>query len=104
MDTVGQLDDEHAHVAAHRDDHLADGLGLSGIAVFHLGELGDTVHQTGHRVAEFRAALVQRVVGVLDGVVQQTGGDHQRPHAQVGENLRHRKRVDDVRLAGLAAL
>ena len=104
VDTVGQLDDEHAHVAAHRDDHLADGLGLSGIAVFHLGELGDTVHQTGHRVAEFRAALVQRVVGVLDGVVQQTGGDHQRPHAQVGENLRHRKRVDDVRLAGFAAL
>ena len=101
---VGELDDQHAHVTAHRHHHLADGLGLRRIAVFHLGELGHAVHQTGDGVAEFGAALLQRVVGVLHRVVQQAGRHHQGPHAQVRQDLRHRQRMDDVRLAGLAAL
>ena len=97
--TVGELDDQHAHVAAHRHHHLADGLGLRRIAVFHLGELGHAVHQTGDGVAEFGAALLQRVVGVLHRVVQQAGRHHQGAHAQVRQNLGHRQRMDDVRLA-----
>ena len=104
MHAVGELDDKHAHVTTHGHDHFADGFGLCGIAVFHLGKLGHAVHQAGDGVAEFGAAFVKRVIGVFDGVVQQTGGDHARPHAQIGEDLRDRERMNDVRFAGFAPL
>ena len=102
--TVGELDHQHAHVAAHRHHHFADGLGLGGIAVFHFGKLRDAVHQAGHRVAEFGAAFVERVVSVLHRVVQKARCHNQRPHAKIGEDLRHCKRMDDVRLAGFTPL
>ena len=97
--TIGELDHQHAHIAAHGHHHLADGLGLRRIAVFHLRKLGHAVHQASDGVTEFGAALLQRVVGVLHRVVQQAGRHHQGPHAQVRQDLRHRQRMDDVRLA-----
>ncbi len=42
---VGELDDQHARVAGHRDDHLADRLGLGRLAELDLVELGDAVDQ-----------------------------------------------------------
>ena len=45
------------------------------------------------------AQVVECVVGVLDRVVQQRGGDGLRADAEVGEDLRDRDRVRDVRLA-----
>ena len=59
----------------HRDDHLADGLGLGAVAVLDLVELGDAVDEHRDLVAELGAQLVERVVGVFDGVVQQRRGD-----------------------------
>lgn len=67
--TVGEFDDEHAHIAAHRHDHLADRLRLRGIAIIHLRELRDAIHETGHGIAEFRTALVERVIGIFHRVV-----------------------------------
>ena len=67
-------------------------------------KLRDAVHLAGHRVAEFGAAFVERVVGVLHRVVQKARCHNQRPHAKIGEDLRHRKRMDDVRLAGFTPL
>ena len=101
---VGEFDDEHAHIAAHRHDHLADRLRLRGIAVIHLRQLRDAIHKPGHGVAELRTALVERIVGVFHRVVQQAGRHNQGPHAQVGQDLRHGNRVDDVRLARFAPL
>ena len=49
---VGELDDQDPDVLAHRDDHLADGLGLRGVAVLDLVELGDAVDERGDLVAE----------------------------------------------------
>ena len=104
MHAVGELDDEYTHVTAHGDHHLADGLRLGGIAVLHLRKLGDTVHEPGDGISEFGSTLGERVIGVLDRVVEQPGGHHDRPHAQVRENLRDGQRVDDVRLTGFAPL
>ena len=42
---VGELDDQHAGVARHRHDHLADRLGLGRIAELDLVELGHAVDQ-----------------------------------------------------------
>ena len=71
---------------------------------FDLVELGDAVDEHRDLVAEVGAELVERVVGVLDRVVQQRGGHRRRADAEVGEDLRDRERVRDVRLAALALL
>ena len=102
--TVGQFDHQSAHVAAHGHHKLANGLSLCGITHFELAQLGHTIDQSGHGITEFGTALIQRVVGVFHGVMQQTGRHHDRAHAQIGKNLGDGQRVDDVRLAGLAAL
>ena len=75
---VGELDHQHPDVAGHRDDHLADGLGLRRLAVLDLVELGDAVDQRGDLLAEVAAQLVEGVVGVLDRVVQQRGDERRR--------------------------
>jgi hypothetical protein len=49
---VGQLDDQDADVAAHRDDHLADGLGLRRLPVHDLVELRHPVDHGGDLLAE----------------------------------------------------
>ena len=104
MHTVGQLDHQGAHVAAHGHHEFANGFGLGGITHFKLAELGDAIDQTGHGVAELGTALIQRVVGVLHRVMQQTGRHHNRPHAQIRENLGNGQRMDDVWFARLAPL
>ena len=102
--TIGELDHQGAHVTAHGHHELADGFGLCGITHFELAQLGHTIDQSGHGITEFGTALIQRVVGVFHGVMQQTGRHHDRAHAQIGKNLGNGQWVDDVRLAGLAAL
>nr|BFF03557.1 hypothetical protein GCM10020241_52320 [Streptoalloteichus tenebrarius] len=104
MQPVGELDDQHPGVPGHGDDHLADGLGLGRGAQLDLVQLGDAVDQVGDLVTEVGAHLVERVVGVLDRVVQQGGHQGRGVHAQLGEDRGHRERVGDVGVAGLAAL
>ena len=101
---VGELDDQDARVLGHGDDHLAHGLGLRGLAELDLVELGDAVDEEGDLVAEVAAQVLQAVLGVLDGVVQQAGHQRGRVHAQLGEDRGHRERVRDVRVAALALL
>ena len=55
VQTVSQLDHQHPDVACHGHDHLADGLGLGGLPVGHLVQLGHTVDE--HR------DLVTEVIG-----------------------------------------
>ena len=104
VQTVGKLDHQDPDVLGHRDDHLADGLGLRRLAVLDLVELGDAVDEHGHLVAELVAQVAQVVVGVLDGVVQERGREGRRGHAQLGQDGRHRERMGDVGVAALALL
>ena len=104
VQAVGEFDDEHPDVLGHRHDHLADGLGLGGLPVGHLVELGDAVDQQRDLVAEVGPQLGQRVVGVFDRVVQQGRREHRRLHPQLGEDRGDRERVGDVRVARLAGL
>ena len=92
---VGQLDHEHPDVAAHRHDHLADGLRLRRVAVLDLVQLGDAVDQPGHLVAELGAQLVEGVRRVLDRVVEQRGDQRRLGHADVGQDRGDRERVGD---------
>ena len=101
---IGQLDDQHADVLRHRDDHLAHRLGLGGLTVLQLVELRDAVDEHGDLVAEVGAALIEGVVGVLDRVVQECGCDRHRSDAELGQDLRDCDRMRDVRFARLAEL
>ena len=104
VEPVGELDDQHPDVARHRDDHLADGLGLRGVAVLDLVELGDAVDEQRDLVAEVVAQLVEGVRRVLDRVVEQRRDQRRLGHADVGEDRGDRERVGDVGVAALAHL
>ena len=106
MQAVGELDDDHADVLGHRQEHLAQVLDLG---VF-LGLV--------RNAREFRHAFDQLATSspncagdlfagdrrILDDVVQQRCRDRLRVHLQLGENARDRQGVLDVRLARGAAL
>ena len=99
VQAVGELDDEDPDVLAHRDDHLADRLGLGGVAVLDLVELGHAVDELCDLLAEVAGQLLQRVGRVLDRVVQQGRAQRRRRHAELGQDRRHRERMRDVRVA-----
>ena len=101
---VRELDHQDPDVLAHRDDHLADGLGLGRVAVGDLVQLGAAVDQPRDLAAELLRHLPQRVVGVLDGVVQQRGAQRRLGHAQLGQDRGDRQRVGDVGVPALPGL
>ena len=103
---VGQLDQDHTHVARHRQQHLAERLRLAFLArvELQLVELGQAIHQFCHRRAKAFNQLVLGNATVFHHVVQQRG--HQGLHVQLplralGGNG---YRVRDVGFAVLAHL
>ena len=102
---VAELDDHHADVAAHGQQHLAQVLGLQffDVGELDLGQLGDAVHQQGHFLAKGGLQVVQGGGGVLDHIVEQGGSDALGVHAQVQHQPGHGQRVADVGLAAAAA-
>ena len=106
VQAVGQLDEHHAHVGHHGQQHLAH---VFGLAVFAVGELdlvdlGDAFDDVRHLVAKFGVDVLAGSGRVFDGVVQQAGGDGGRVQLHLGQNFRNFKGMNDVRLAGGAHL
>ena len=103
---VGQLDDDHAHVARHRQQDLADRLRLlHGAALAaELRDLGDALHQLGDHQAEALAQLVLADPRVLDRVVQQTRAHRVGVHLRFDQDAPDGDRVDQKGLAAGAEL
>ena len=103
---VGELDQDDAHVARHRQQHLAEVLGLRllGRGELELVELGDAVDQVGDDGAEALDQLLLGDARVLEHVVQQRGLDRVGVELPVGEDLGDGERVRDVGLAAAAEL
>ena len=106
MQAVGELDQDDAHVARHREQHLAEVLGLRFLLRLELDlvELGDAVDQLGDRLAEVARDLGLGDRGVFGHVVQQRRGERLRVHVPLREDVGDGERVGDIRLAGLAEL
>lgn len=68
---VGELDRHDADIVAGGDEHLAEGLRLGGGAVVDLLQFGDAVDEEADLLAELLPYLIERHLGVLDGVVEQ---------------------------------
>ena len=106
VQSVGELDDDHADVAAHREEHLAQVerlLAVHGIDV-DVGELGHAVHKIGDSRAEERRDVRERGGGVLDRVVQQCRANYVADHLELGQDDGHLYRMVDVGLAATALL
>ena len=106
VQAVGELDQDDAHVARHREEHLAEALRLHFLLARELDlvELGDAVDHVGDGLAEALLELVLGDGGVLHHVVQQRGGEALRVEPPLRQDGRDRERVRDVRLARLAEL
>ena len=106
VEAVGELDDDHADVGDHGEEHLADVFGLVVFAVGELDfvELGNAIDDVGDLLAEALGDLRGGDIGIFDGVVEEAGGDGGGVHLEFGEDLRDLKGMDDVRLAGGALL
>src|SRR5450830_1199338 len=103
---VGQLDQNDPNVAGHGHGHLLEvfclGFGL-GLEV-HLGQFADPVDQLGHGFAKLRAERFLGDAGVFNHVMQHRSHQALMVHVHVGQNIGHRKRMGDIRLAAAAAL
>ena len=67
-------------------------------------DLGDAFDDVRDLLAEFLADVDDGDRGVFDGIVQQAGGDGDRVHLHLGQNQRDFQRMNQVGLAGGAAL
>ena len=103
---VGELDHDHADVADHREQHLAEalGLGLGAAAELDLVELRYAVDEVGDFAAEALRDLLLRGRRVLDHVVQDRRDDRRRIESQVGEQVGDGDRMGYVGFAGQALL
>ena len=106
VQTIGQLDQQHAHVVGDRQQELAQVLGLLRFLgdEVELGELGQPLDQTADVLAKQLVDLGASRMGVLDGVVQQRGGDGRIVELEIGEDRRDLERMGEVRIAGGALL
>ena len=106
VDTVADLDEHDADVLGHGHEHLAQILHLLFLdgGVLHLVQLGDALHQVGHRRGESLGHLFIGGVSILDGVVEQGGHDGVRVQTQLGHQMGHLQGVGDVGGAVLAQL
>ena len=101
MHAVGKLDQDNAHVFAHREQHLAKVLGL---LFFPAAEIGSA--QFRHPVDERRnlpakkaLKFIERRQCIFDRIVQQSAGDAGHVELQVGNDIGNRQRVYQIGLA-----
>ncbi len=106
MQSVGELDQEHAHVVGDRKQKLAQVLRLLGPLrhEIELFELGQPLDQHADVLAELLLDLRARRLGVFDGVVQERRGDRRVVELQIGEDRRDFERVREIRVARGARL
>src|SRR5439155_5888132 len=101
VQTVRELDQDHAHVLGHRHDQLAVVLGLRLLATLKLDarQLRDTFDELGDLRPELLADVVQLGVGVLDHDVEQRGRDRLVVEPQLCADLGRSPGVEDEILA-----
>ena len=106
VQAVGELDQQHAHVVGDRQQQLAQVLRLLGFLgdEVELLQLGQALDQRADVGAEQAVDLGAGGRGVLDGVVQQRGGDGGVVELEVGEDRRDFERMGEIRIARGALL
>ena len=106
VQAVGELDQDDAHVARHREQHLAEIFGLGFLVGLELDavEFRHAVDQLRDRLAELAADFGLGDRRVFDHVVQQRRGERLRIEMPLREDVGDRQRMRYVGIAGLAEL
>ncbi len=106
VETIGELDEDDANIARHRQQHFAKALRLVFLAVGELQfvELGQPIHQIGHGAAEMLDEFGLGDALVFCGVVKQRGHDGLGVELPVGAELGNRHGMRNVGLAAGAVL
>ncbi len=103
---VRQLDDHHANIGHHRQQHLADVLCLVIFAICELDliQLRHTFNDVRHLIVELLRNLVRCDVGIFNRIMQQSRRYRSRIHLQLRQHLPYLERMNDVWLAAGALL
>ena len=106
VEPVGQLDEHHAHIAHHGQEHFADVLRLAVFAVRELDlvDLGDALDDVRHLLAELGDDVLGRDRRILDRVMQQPRGDGGGVQLHLRQHQRDLQRMQNVGLPGGAQL
>jgi len=106
MQAVGELDEDHADVVDHCQEHLAEVLRLALLAgrKGHGADLGHALDNMGDFGTEELLDALDGGQGVFDNVVEEAGGDRDGIELHVGEEVGDGERMDEVWLAGMAHL
>ena len=106
VQAVGELHEDDADVIHHRQQHLAEILGLPflGRRKRDGADFGHALDDVGDVLAELLANFFRGGQGVLDHVMEQASGNADRVKLHVGQDVRHFQRVDEVGLPRMANL
>jgi hypothetical protein len=106
VEAVGDLHEQHSHIAGCRHHHLAQVLGarVLGCAKADAIELGNPVDQQRHGVSHLPLDVDQTQRGVLDRVVQESGRYRRLIEPELGADRRDAQWVGDEGIARLADL
>ena len=106
VETVGDLDEDHADVLGHGQKHLAQVLHLLVFlaGVLDAGQLGDAFHDVGNGRTELPGDILVGETGILNHVVQERRDNAVFVKAHVRRDVRRGDTVGDVRAAVLALL
>ena len=106
VQTVGELDENDAHVAGHGQQHFAEILGLllDLTLEFDLVEFGQTINQCCDWGAKALDQFIFLDVLILHHVVEQRRHDGLCVELPIGTDFGHGDGVRDIRLAGFAHL
>ncbi len=101
VQAVGELDQDHAHIARHGQQHLAEVLRLSLLVglVLDAVELGDAVHQFGRRLAEMLGELRLGDDRILHDVMEERGDQRLRVEPPAGQRAGDGQRVGNIGFA-----
>ena len=106
VQTVGELDEDHAHVAAHGQKHFAKTFGLSDFIgrKAQFVEFTYAVDQLGDFHAEAFGHFNLGYLGVFENVMHEAGADRRGVQTPLGQNVGNGQRMRDVGFAGLSEL
>ena len=106
VETVGQLDENHADVVGHRQDHLSNALGLALFRRRHveLAQLGDAIDHMADALAEVFGDLLFSGMGVFNDIVKKGGCHTLHVQLHVCQNIGHFQWMSQIRLSGQTRL
>ena len=106
VQAIGKLHHDDANIVGHREQHLAEVLGLLLFlgGEVNLADLGDAVDDVSDVGPEDRLDILERHERVFDNVVQQSDADRDGIHLHFGQDVGDFQRMGQVGLAGGADL